>query len=102
MSHWLEIIGLLLLALLVFGPKRMVEMGSSLGKMFREFRESTKDLNLSQMFSGSESDDDDDDDVVVPSRVTPITPVAPTTPHIVEGSIERPVEVDGAATSDPK
>lgn len=97
MGHWLEIIGLLLLALLVFGPKRMVEMGSSLGKMFKEFRESTKDLNLSQMFSGSESDDDD-----VPSRVTPITPVAPTTPHIVEGSIERPVETDGATTSDPK
>jgi len=99
MGHWLEIIGLLLLALLVFGPKRMVEMGSSLGKMFREFRESTKDLNLSQMLSGTESDDDDD---VVPSRVTPITPVAPTTPHIVEGSIERPIEADRATTSDTK
>ena len=99
MSHWLEIIGLLLLALLVFGPKRMVDMGSSLGKMFSEFRESTKDLNLSQMLSGTESDDDDD---VVPSRVTPITPVAPTTPHIVEGSIERPIEADRATTSDTK
>ncbi len=97
MAHWLEIIGLLLLALLVFGPKRMVEMGSSLGKMFSEFRESTKDLNLSQMLSGTESDDDDDN---VPSRVTPITPVTPTTPHIVEGSIERPVEPDGATTRD--
>ena len=101
MGHWLEIIGLLLLALLVFGPKRLVEMGSSLGKMFREFRESTKDLNLSQMLSGTESGDEDDEGVV-PSRVTPITPVAPTTPHIVEGSIERPVEADRAATSDPK
>jgi TatA/E family protein of Tat protein translocase len=101
MGHWLEIIGLLLLALLVFGPKRLVEMGSSFGKMFREFRESTKDLNLSQMLSGTESGDDDDDGVVA-SRVTPITPVAPTTPHIVEGSIERPVEADRAATSDPK
>lgn len=100
MSHWLEIIGLLLLALLVFGPKRMVEMGSSLGKAFKEFRDSTKDINLSQMFSGTERDDDDDD--VVASRVTPITPVAPTTPHIVEGSIERPVEADGATTSEPK
>jgi len=100
MSHWLEIIGLLLLALLVFGPKRMVEMGSSLGKMFKEFRESTKDLNLSQMFSGSAESDDDDD--VVASRVTPITPVAPTTPHIVEGSIERPIEADRATTSDTK
>ncbi len=94
MAHWLEIIGLLLLALLVFGPKRLVEMGSSLGKAFREFRESTKDLNLSQMFSGTDDDDE------TPSHITPITPVAPTTPNIVEGSIERPVERESSATSD--
>ena len=80
MGHWLEIIVLLLLALLVFGPKRMVSMGSSLGKAFREFRESTKDLNFSQMFTGPDTDED------TSSRITPITP---TTPHIVEGSIER-------------
>ena len=83
MGHWLEIIVLLLLALLVFGPKRMVSMGSSLGKAFREFRESTKDLNFSQMFTGLDSDED------TSSRITPITPITPTTPHIVEGSIER-------------
>jgi TatA/E family protein of Tat protein translocase len=96
MGHWLEIIGLLLLALLVFGPKRMVEMGSSLGKAFKEFRDSTKDLNLSQMLSGSDSSDD------APSRITPLTPVAPTTPHIVEGSIDRSAERESATTSDPQ
>jgi sec-independent protein translocase protein TatA len=95
MGHWLEILGLLLLALLVFGPKRLVEMGSSVGKMVRDFRESTKDLNLSQMLSGTESDDDD-----LSARVTPMTPVAPTTPHIVEGSIERPIERDNASAGD--
>ena len=79
MGHWLQIIGLLLLALLVFGPKRVVEMGSSLGKAFKEFRNSTKDLNFSQMFSSSDDDE-------TPAR---ITHMAPTTPHIVEGSIER-------------
>lgn len=83
MGHWLQIVGLLLLALLVFGPKRMVEMGSSLGKAFKEFRESTKDMNLSQMLNGLDTEDD------TPSRITPMTPVAPTNPHIVEGSIER-------------
>ncbi|HEX6543233.1 MAG TPA: twin-arginine translocase TatA/TatE family subunit [Ktedonobacterales bacterium] len=83
MGHWLQIIGLLLLALLVFGPKRLVAMASSLGKAVKEFRDSTKDLNLSQMFNGAESDEEP------PSRITPITPVAPSTPHIVEGSIEH-------------
>ncbi|MGE5334218.1 MAG: twin-arginine translocase TatA/TatE family subunit [Nitrososphaerota archaeon] len=93
MGHWIQIIGLLLLALLVFGPKRMVEMGSSLGKAFKEFRDSTKDLNFSQMLSGTDSDDDD----ATASRITPITPV---TPHIVEGSIERTAETTNTVTSD--
>jgi sec-independent protein translocase protein TatA len=86
MGHWLEIIVLLLLALLVFGPKRMVSMGSSLGKAFREFRESTKDLNFSQMFTGLDTDEDTSSRI---TPITPITPVTPTTPRIVEGSIER-------------
>jgi len=96
MGHWVEIIGLLLLALLVFGPKRMVDMGSSLGKAFKEFRDSTKDLNLSQMLSGNDTSDD------TPSRITPLTPVAPTTPHIVEGSIDRSAERESSTTSDTK
>jgi TatA/E family protein of Tat protein translocase len=96
MGHWVEIIGLLLLALLVFGPKRMVDMGSSLGKAFKEFRDSTKDLNLSQMLSGNDTSDD------TPSRITPLTPVAPTTPHIVEGSIDRSAERESSTTNDIK
>jgi sec-independent protein translocase protein TatA len=38
-SLW-EIAILLLVALLVFGPKRLPEMGRSLGKGLREFKES--------------------------------------------------------------
>jgi sec-independent protein translocase protein TatA len=37
---WWEILLILLLVLLVFGPKRLPEMGRSLGKGFREFKES--------------------------------------------------------------
>jgi sec-independent protein translocase protein TatA len=35
-----EIIGLALLALVLFGPKRLPEMGRGLGKGMREFKES--------------------------------------------------------------
>ena len=35
-----EIIGLALLALILFGPKRLPEMGRGLGKGMREFKES--------------------------------------------------------------
>ena len=42
---------ILIVALLVFGPKRLPEMGRSLGKGMREFKES---------LSGDHRDDDDD------------------------------------------
>jgi sec-independent protein translocase protein TatA len=37
---WWEILLVLLLVLLVFGPKRLPEMGRSLGRGFREFKDS--------------------------------------------------------------
>lgn len=36
---WLEILILLMVALLVFGPKRLPEMGRSLGRGLREFKD---------------------------------------------------------------
>ena len=34
----MEVIGILVLALVVFGPKRLPEMGKSIGKAIREFK----------------------------------------------------------------
>lgn len=48
----LEIGIVLVIALLVFGPKRLPELGRSLGKGIREFKGSI----------GGHHDDDDDDD----------------------------------------
>ena len=47
-----EIIVLLVIALIVFGPKRLPELGRSLGRGIREFRSSVS----------GDSDDDDDED----------------------------------------
>ena len=52
-----EIAILLLVALLVFGPKRLPEMGRSLGKGMREFKDSV-----------SGKDDDDEPRVELPPR----------------------------------
>jgi sec-independent protein translocase protein TatA len=49
LGHLPEILGLLLVALLVFGPKRIIEMGSSFGKMFREFRDATREMSWSNL-----------------------------------------------------
>ena len=51
-SVW-QIAIVLVIALLVFGPKRLPELGSSLGRGMREFKDS---------ISGDHDDDDDDKD----------------------------------------
>jgi len=41
---WQEIIIVLFIALLVFGPRKLPEMGRSLGKSIREFRQATSGI----------------------------------------------------------
>ena len=57
---WVEILILLLVALLLFGPKRLPEMGRSLGKGLREFKDSV---------TGNDKDDDRPADV--PAELPP-------------------------------
>jgi len=49
-----ELIIVLVIALIVLGPKRLPEVGRSVGKGMREFKDSLSGINL--------DDDDDDDD----------------------------------------
>jgi TatA/E family protein of Tat protein translocase len=42
--HWPELLVLALIALLIFGPKRLPEMGSAVGKTFLEFKKSFNDI----------------------------------------------------------
>jgi sec-independent protein translocase protein TatA len=50
----MELIIVLVIALLVLGPKRLPEAGRSIGKGMREFKES---------LSGTSKDDEDEDEV---------------------------------------
>lgn len=43
-GHLYELIIVLVIALVIFGPKRLPELGSSLGKGIREFRKATNEL----------------------------------------------------------
>jgi sec-independent protein translocase protein TatA len=63
-----EVLILLLVVLLVFGPKRLPEMGRSLGKGMREFKDSV---------SGSGKDDDQIDDI---AELPPAEPSQAATP----------------------
>lgn len=42
--HWQELVVILLIVLVLFGPKRLPEVGSSLGKGIRSFKESLNGL----------------------------------------------------------
>ncbi len=66
----LEIVIVLIIALIVFGPKRLPELGSSLGRGIREFKET---------ISGEKRDDDDPDDEVkaLSASAAPTEPAKP-------------------------
>jgi sec-independent protein translocase protein TatA len=63
----LELIIVLVIALVVFGPKRLPDLGKSLGTGMREFKDSITG-------SSKDDDDDDDDDRSAPSSDEPATP----------------------------
>ena len=45
--HWPELFIIAVVALLIFGPKRLPEMGSAIGKTFKEFKKSLSELSES-------------------------------------------------------
>lgn len=92
-SHLPELIGLCVVALLVFGPKRMVEMGSQLGKTMRELREATKDLNLSTLLQEQETPKPQEPASTTPTMLSHLSQLSQT----MGTSAEEPV----AHTAEP-
>jgi TatA/E family protein of Tat protein translocase len=71
-----ELLFILVLALLVFGPRKLPEIGRTMGKAMGEFRRATRDLKrtLDVEISAEEA-----------SRPAKPTPVAPPLPAQVQG-----------------
>jgi sec-independent protein translocase protein TatA len=46
--HWPELVVILLVAVVIFGPKRLPEIGGSLGRGIREFRHSVDERDEPQ------------------------------------------------------
>lgn len=42
--HWYDLVGLVLIGLLIFGPKKLPEIGSSMGRTIREFQKSMREV----------------------------------------------------------
>jgi sec-independent protein translocase protein TatA len=73
----LEIIVVLIIALVVFGPKRLPELGNSLGKRIREVKDSV---------TGDHRDDDSQEEAAKPigAPAATTTQVKPATTHRIE------------------
>lgn len=92
----LEIAIVLIIALIVFGPKRLPELGKSLGKGINEFRD-----GLNKVGKDDEDDDDDDDsDGAEPAALTPPPGAEPEVTEIINdenraaGDEPEPVEAE--------
>jgi sec-independent protein translocase protein TatA len=95
-----EIVIVLILALLVFGPKRLPQMGKSLGKGVREFRKAAD--TAKQEFGLGEVTDQINE--VKSTFTEPIKEVTGTFTDLkssvdVKSAIEAPVAAKGAATA---
>jgi sec-independent protein translocase protein TatA len=91
----LEIGIVLIIALIVFGPKRLPELGSSLGRGIREFKETV---------TGERKDDDEDDDVkaLSTSQATATAPVEKPAEASLTTPVEKPAEAEKVAHDEPR
>ena len=71
-GHWWDLLPLVLLALLIFGPKRLPEMGASIGKTIKSFQHSMREV-------GAESETQPTPPASA-LTTTPQLPSAPATP----------------------
>jgi TatA/E family protein of Tat protein translocase len=86
-----EILVILLLALIVFGPKRLPEIGKTVGKGLREFRQATQDVKNELSLSLDDDDDDDEPTSTTPPKAKSSSP-SPNGEPETAGSSQVPGE----------
>lgn len=79
-GHIPELIVVLMIGLLIFGPKRVIEMGSAAGKMLRDLREAVKDMNWSTLVADEEGNNPLAELRDLPRTFTAPPPASPTSP----------------------
>ena len=81
--HWYDMLGLIVLGLIIFGPKKLPEMGASLGKTIREFQKSMREVTNPEPPAS-----------IPPSAAQTVQPVAPAAaaPVITAAPAAAPAE----------
>ena len=93
----LELVIVLVIALLVIGPKRLPEMGNSLGKTIREFRKASTDI------TEATSMESETKPAVQQATASPATAPASTTPAAAQtpAPAEAPAPAETAEAETP-
>jgi sec-independent protein translocase protein TatA len=100
-----EILFILVLALLIFGPKRLPELGRTLGKGLREFRRATTDLKrtVESEMEAAEAAPARPVEAVKPAP-EPVAATAagavPRATEATEAAVETPVDATAPAAAD--
>ena len=79
-----ELLIILALVLLIFGPKRLPEMAKGLGQSVREFRKGVRDMK-------KDLDDDGDDDK---AKVAPVSAASVSTASVPTPEAQAPAASD--------
>ncbi len=82
-AHWFDLLIVAVLALLVFGPKKLPEIGSAVGKTYKEFRKSIGEITEAVKLDAAKKD--------APMPTATIT--AATLPAVSETSAETAEQV---------
>ncbi len=97
-----ELIFILVIALLLFGPKGLPEIGRTLGKAFSEFRRASEELKRTLNTEISALDEEQQQSAPRPALVAPRAAAPGTSPR---GSLRQPVlrtlEAEPGLVSDP-
>lgn len=80
--HWYELVPLVVLALLFFGPKRLPEMGSAIGKTIKEFQRSMREIR----------EPEPEPTAAIPSAPAQATPELPSASAVASTPAESPKE----------
>ena len=105
-GHMTEVLGLLVLGLIIFGPKRMIELGGQLGRTLRELQSAMKDMSWNPLGDDSAPANPSQTTLGRLSQIaqnftaqsdTPTTTAEP--PHVVETTVPPTSETPPTSAS---
>jgi sec-independent protein translocase protein TatA len=80
-----ELIIIFVIALIIFGPRKLPELGKSLGKSLAEFKKASNELRNTL----EEEIRIEEQRTEAVKQTPPPSPVTPTTPHVEEPAVDH-------------